>query len=206
MAITISCPGCEAQLRVRADFVGKSIKCPQCSKVVRVEEPLEEAPLDDDAPVVKPARSKRLGDEEEKPRRRQLVEDEEDDGEEERGGRPRKKKGKYVPCPSCGGRDATRVMWTFWGSFYGPAMFTHVRCPDCGATFNGRSGRSNLIPAVIFVTLPLLFIGLILVSLAWFVILPRFQRKVELPLQAPDRALVVAGAVAGGPLFHGHSV
>jgi DNA-directed RNA polymerase subunit M/transcription elongation factor TFIIS len=211
MAITISCPECDAQLRVRADFVGKSIKCPQCSKVVRVEEPLEEAPLlDDDPPQLKPARPRRAAprdedEDDDRPRRRKRVDDEGDDDDEGEGEgdegqekRPKKKRGKYVPCPSCGGRDASRVIWTFWGSFYGPAMFTHVRCPDCGTKYNGRNGRSNLIPAVIFVMIPLMFIGLIFVALGWFVVMPMLKRKGELHLPVPAHGVAAVGAMAGG--------
>jgi hypothetical protein len=76
----------------------------------------------------------------------------------------------YKPCPRCGGQDARQVIWTFWGSFYGPAMLTHVRCPDCGYAYNGRTGRSNLVPAVIFVTIPLLLI-LAIVGGLFFLIL-----------------------------------
>ena len=64
----------------------------------------------------------------------------------------------YLPCPRCGACGAERVVFTFWGSFYGPALFTHVRCPKCRYKYNGKTGRSNLIPAIIFVLVPLLLI------------------------------------------------
>jgi len=64
----------------------------------------------------------------------------------------------YVPCPRCGTRGAERVVFTFWGSFYGPALFTHVQCPKCYYKYNGKTGRSNLIPALVFVLVPLLLI------------------------------------------------
>ena len=51
------------------------------------------------------------------------------------------------------------MKWTPWGSYYGPALFTHVRCPECGYTYNGRTGHSNLIPIIIFVTIPVLGIA-----------------------------------------------
>jgi hypothetical protein len=72
----------------------------------------------------------------------------EDDEDEDR---PRS---YFVPCPRCGAGSAQRVIFTFWGSFYGPAMFHHVRCPNCGYAYNGRTGRSNLLPAIAFVTIP----------------------------------------------------
>lgn len=65
---------------------------------------------------------------------------------------------EYVPCPRCSAHGAERVVFTFWGSFYGPALFTHVQCPKCHYKYNGKTGRSNLIPAIIFVLIPLLLI------------------------------------------------
>src|SRR5205823_13616363 len=64
----------------------------------------------------------------------------------------------YVACTRCGACGAERVVFTFWGSFYGPALFTHVQCPKCYYKYNGKTGRSNLIPAIIFVLVPLLLI------------------------------------------------
>jgi hypothetical protein len=78
------------------------------------------------------------------------------------------------------------VAFTWWGSVYGPAMFCHVRCRDCGYAYNGRTGRSNLIPAVIFVTIPAVLILLILGFIAFAIILmlsdPRGRR-----LEGPNR-------------------
>jgi hypothetical protein len=65
----------------------------------------------------------------------------------------------FKPCPRCGAEGARRVLWTPWGSFYGPALFNHVRCPECSLAYNGRTGGSNLIPAIIFVTIPLLLMA-----------------------------------------------
>jgi Zn-finger nucleic acid-binding protein len=64
----------------------------------------------------------------------------------------------YAPCPRCGARGAERVVFTFWGSFYGPALFTHVQCPKCYYKYNGKTGRSNRIPAILFVSIPLILI------------------------------------------------
>jgi DNA-directed RNA polymerase subunit RPC12/RpoP len=77
---------------------------------------------------------------------------------------------EYVPCPQCGARRSERVVFTFWGSFYGPALLTHVQCPKCHYKYNGKTGRSNLIPAIIFVLVPLVLIfavigGLILLAI-----------------------------------------
>jgi hypothetical protein len=73
----------------------------------------------------------------------------------------------FKPCPRCGAGGATRVVFTFWGSFYGPALFHHVRCPACGYAYNGRTGRSNLVPAILFVTIPAVLILAILGGLGY---------------------------------------
>jgi DNA-directed RNA polymerase subunit RPC12/RpoP len=65
---------------------------------------------------------------------------------------------EYAPCPRCGARRSERVVFTFWGSFYGPALLTHVQCPKCFCKYNGKTGKSNLIPAILFVLIPLLLI------------------------------------------------
>jgi ribosomal protein S27E len=92
-----------------------------------------------------------------------------DDREDEDDRDDRDRKAKYKPCPQCGARGARRVTWTPWGSFYGPAMFSHVRCPDCAYCYNGKTGRSNLIPAIIFVTVPLVGILAILGAILYIV-------------------------------------
>jgi predicted Zn finger-like uncharacterized protein len=130
MILSIRCPGCKTTLRVRSELAGKKVRCPKCGKVVPVPKEEEEELV----PVTAAA-------------------EEREEEEEERGAR---KRSKYVPCPRCGAKGARKVKWTFWGSFYGPAMFTHVRCPECDYAYNGRTGGSNLIPAIVFVTVPLL--------------------------------------------------
>ncbi len=71
---------------------------------------------------------------------------------------PIKRKG-FRPCPRCGAEGPKRVLWTPWGSFYGPALLHHVRCRECKCAYNGRTGRSNLLWAIIFVTIPSLIIA-----------------------------------------------
>jgi hypothetical protein len=64
------------------------------------------------------------------------------------------------------------------GSFYGPALFSHVRCQECGYTYNGRTGRSNLIPAILFVTIPMLLILTIVLWTVFWIIIPRLSGNV----------------------------
>jgi predicted RNA-binding Zn-ribbon protein involved in translation (DUF1610 family) len=165
MALSIVCPACRTMLRVPEDHAGQHTTCPRCSASVpvRAEEPATVEPADAADPagspsgqpagvptkacpscgqqVVYSARKCRYC--------RKWIEDEDDD---ELG------RSYYRPCPRCGAGGAKRVIFTFWGSFYGPALLTHVRCPGCGCAYNGRTGRSNLPWAIGFVTVPLLLI------------------------------------------------
>jgi predicted RNA-binding Zn-ribbon protein involved in translation (DUF1610 family) len=181
MTTTMNCPGCQAPLRVREDLAGKKIKCPRCGAVVTVpaEEVLtvEEVSAAEITAEPPPPRSRtktaatRPCPECGEPIARTAREcrycqasfDDDEDDEDRRPSRS-----SYKPCPRCGEEGAKRVIWTPWGSFYGPALLNHVRCPGCGYAYNGKTGGSNLIPAVIFVAVPLLGILGILGSLGWF--------------------------------------
>lgn len=184
MPFSLTCKGCKSTLKAPDELAGKKVKCPKCKTLVKV--PLEQDEDDDEpvevmpdervrqAPPRKaaPARSRRDDDDEDeeeddRPARRSTRVRQEDDDDRRRR-RPRDRDAddlddgeedtgpRYKPCPNCGKRGAKRVLWTVWGSFYGPAMFTHVRCPKCRTAYNGKTGRSNLIPAVVLFTLPLL--------------------------------------------------
>jgi hypothetical protein len=185
MSFIVKCPGCQSPLRIREEYAGKQLKCPRCTHVMTipatspVEAELTEAPAPVEpepqpeevrvaprkGPPVPADREHAIEEREPVPARqrrrdggRYRDDDEDDDRRRGRGG----KRYAYKPCPRCGGTDAKKVVWTPWGSFYGPAMFNHVRCENCGYAYNGRSGRSNLIPAIIFVTIPALLIALII--------------------------------------------
>jgi predicted Zn finger-like uncharacterized protein len=192
MPVQLTCSGCKTTLKVRDDLAGRKVKCPKCASVLTVPDEGQDAteiiPGMDEAvtegPRPTPAKSKPEkkpsaaiksrrddpdDDEEDEPRPRPKKRSRRDDDDDE-DDRPRTR-GEFKPCPKCGAHGAEKVLWTFWGSFYGPAMFTHVRCPECDYAYNGKTGRSNIIPAVIFFTLPLLaifgilgFIGYILYS------------------------------------------
>jgi DNA-directed RNA polymerase subunit M/transcription elongation factor TFIIS len=147
MAEVLKCPGCQAVLRVRDDMVGKQIKCPRCARAVEVPAPgaiTEKPGRPADEPAAEGiAKQRRRGTEEPV-----LVDPMEDEEEEV----PVRTRSKYVPCPRCGAEEARRVKFTFWGSYYFTALFKHVRCQECGCAYNGRTGRSNLLPAIVCVT------------------------------------------------------
>src|SRR5436309_11178731 len=80
--------------------------------------------------------------------------DREDDFEDEPRRRRRRRgpeHGPYAECPHCGCPGfAERVSFTWWGGFVGPSMINHVRCMECGACYNGRTGRDNTAAITIY--------------------------------------------------------
>jgi len=154
MVLTINCPECKSPLKVKEEHAGKKMKCPKCSKVVPIPAPEtnkeEEAEVIEDVAVVeeKPPEPENLFsfDEEAPKGSKKGASGKKADDK----GAAKKKKGKYLPCPECGGVEAKRIKWTYWGGFWGPKMFTHVRCVDCGCPFNGKTGDTNLVPIISF--------------------------------------------------------
>jgi hypothetical protein len=191
MPVQLTCAGCKTTLKVRDDLAGRKVKCPKCAAVLTVPDEGQDAteiiPGPDEAvtaaPRPAPAKSKPVkkpsaaiksrrddpdDEDDDRPRRRPAKRSRrDDDDEDDDDDRPRSR-GDYKPCPKCGAEGAEKVLWTFWGSFYGPALFTHVRCPECDYAYNGKTGRSNLIPAIIFFSLPLLAICGIIGGVAYF--------------------------------------
>jgi predicted Zn finger-like uncharacterized protein len=151
MAQALTCPNCQNRFRLPADHVGAKVPCPRCEHLVAVpgeagaEEIME----------AKPAARKAVR----RPVQAADVEPDED--------APPVRQGDFEPCPRCGAEDPKRVKWTPWGSFYGPLLFNHVRCRKCKYAYNGRTGGSNLIWAILCVTIPLIAIAGLLVFIGW---------------------------------------
>jgi hypothetical protein len=172
MAMTVTCPGCKASLNVREEYAGKGMQCPRCSASFTVPEAVVlELATEGERSSSRPPPTKlcphcgeRIAASAKKCRYCMARLDAEDEDEDEDYARP------YKPCPRCQARGAQRVTFTFWGSFYGPALLSHVRCPECGYGYNGKTGRSNLIPAIIFVSVPALLIVAILAGLFYLLI------------------------------------
>ena len=72
---------------------------------------------------------------------------------------------QYAPCPKCGSTEASKVGYTWWGGALGPAIFHHVKCARCGATYNGKTGKSN-VTAIIVYTVVILVVCFVLYALA----------------------------------------
>jgi predicted RNA-binding Zn-ribbon protein involved in translation (DUF1610 family) len=157
MASMVACAACGALLRVREEYVGRAMECPKCGQ------PVAPLALDSKPAEVATAKAPSPGIPAVLPARRRAPSiDEQDDLSASAAW------GRFAPCPRCGSANAERVVWTAWGSFYGPALLHHVRCLSCGCKYNGRSGRSNLVPAAIFVLVPLILIVAIIGGLfAW---------------------------------------
>ena len=171
MPLIITCPGCNSPLRIREEYAGRKLKCPRCSGIVEVPSgeaapetveplPVVEEHIEEVLPVPLPVKRAEpvTAIEEGAPTPRHRGHGRHDDMDESDDERPRRRGVDYRPCPRCGSGGATRVTWTPWGSFYGPALFTHVRCPRCDYAYNGRTGGSNTVAAVFFVLIPLLLI------------------------------------------------
>jgi predicted nucleic-acid-binding Zn-ribbon protein len=70
---------------------------------------------------------------------------------------------RYQPCPKCASEKAVAVDFTWWGGIVGPKMFTHVKCIQCGTTFNGKTGKSNQTAIAIYVTVSTIF-GIVVIT------------------------------------------
>jgi hypothetical protein len=176
MTDLLRCTGCQSALRMRPEYVGKKLRCPRCKATMSVPATAAQRPTtryDDPPPLpgddnltTEPVPVANTRDAEveipKSRRKRRLTEEPEEEV-------------PWVPCPACGAEDPDRVMWTFWGSFYGPALFNHVQCAECGKTYNGRTGRSNFIPALIFVTIPVLLIMGLIGVITWMIMARQFS-------------------------------
>lgn len=76
----------------------------------------------------------------------------------------------FAPCPACSSRRVQKVTYTWWGGLLGPALFRHVKCLNCGATFNGVTGKSNAGPIAIYLTVgSVIAIGIVVAVLMFLI-------------------------------------
>ena len=61
------------------------------------------------------------------------------------------RRSEFAPCPSCSSTNARKMSFTWWGGVLGPAIFSHVKCQECGTTYNGKTGASNTVAITIYV-------------------------------------------------------
>ncbi len=169
----IRCPGCKEVLPLpaAATAVQSSAPRPAPAAIQKAPPPTPKrrtAEEDEDVPVLEAIEDDEDDDRPRRKRKRveEVYEEPEDDDEEyerrRRRRRNRSRRGAYADCPECNNRgNATRVGFTWWGGLVGPALFTHVRCNDCGTCYNGKSGKSNNTAIAIYVGVGLL-LGVIL--------------------------------------------
>jgi|VirMetMinimDraft_7_1064189.scaffolds.fasta_scaffold62110_2 hypothetical protein len=67
----------------------------------------------------------------------------------------------YRPCYHCNKIDYKKVTSTWWGGILGPKLLNHVKCNNCGTTYNGKTGQSNL-NAILFYTGSILLVTMFL--------------------------------------------
>jgi hypothetical protein len=70
-----------------------------------------------------------------------------------------------APCFRCGCTYAKKVEFTWWGGLIGPRMFHHVKCLQCGQTFNSRTGRSNVVAIILYQVVLLIVIAILYFAL-----------------------------------------
>jgi hypothetical protein len=137
---TRRCPSCREPVRADAE------RCRRCGEDLLDEE--EEPPRRGDA--IRRDAPRRSSDvrRDAPPRRIRRDEDEDEDYP-----RRRIRRGpEYADCPFCGcPGEADKVSFTWWGGVVGPALFTHVKCRDCGRCYNGRTGNDNTLAITIYV-------------------------------------------------------
>jgi hypothetical protein len=171
MSILLRCQSCHKPLKVKEELAGKKVKCPSCGQSVPVPLPEVEAEAEPEPVVAEMEEAVTAAKPRGKPDRAAPKDESKPTGPS-----------KWVPCPKCGTPDPKRVKFTFWGSFYGPKLFNHVRCQQCQATYNGRTGGSNILPAIGCVMVPLMGILLIIAALGSYayyqmVYLPEKQQE-----------------------------
>jgi hypothetical protein len=171
--LEVNCPNCTAPIQVRAEYAGLHLQCPRCSAKVAV--PPDAGTPEAPAPVsavayVEEGRPLPHGGPRTDIASAAIAEG--TPAPRPAGAAPPQRRRSYRPCPRCGDAGAARVAWTPWGSFYGPALLSHVRCPECGHAYNGKTGRSNALWIVFFTLIPLVLLLGVNVAL-WLMIATR---------------------------------
>jgi predicted nucleic-acid-binding Zn-ribbon protein len=69
---------------------------------------------------------------------------------------------RYAPCPKCGGTEAEKMSFTWWGGIIGPKILTHVKCKNCQSGYNGKTGKDNTTNIIIYTIVVGVIIFLIL--------------------------------------------
>ncbi|MCD9188213.1 MAG: hypothetical protein LUM44_17480 [Pyrinomonadaceae bacterium] len=57
---------------------------------------------------------------------------------------------QFAPCPKCQNTFAEQLKFTWWGGVLGPKLLKHVKCRNCGAKYNGKTGKDNTTAIIIY--------------------------------------------------------
>ena len=79
---------------------------------------------------------------------------------------------QFAECPKCRQANARQLSFTWWGGALGPKLLNHVKCENCGAKYNGKTGQSNTTGIVIYS----LIVGAVCFFLTLFVVVFFFSR------------------------------
>ena len=63
---------------------------------------------------------------------------------------------QVAACPKCGQTNAQKVNFTWLGGALGPRLFSQVKCQNCGAEYNGKTGKSNQQAIIIYLAVSFL--------------------------------------------------
>jgi hypothetical protein len=70
----------------------------------------------------------------------------------------------HQPCPKCSSQKAEKVGFTWWGGVLGPKIFNHVKCTQCGTTFNSKTGKSNQQGIIIYTAVSLVIAAVLIAA------------------------------------------
>jgi hypothetical protein len=71
---------------------------------------------------------------------------------------------QVAACPKCGAQSASKVGYNWWGGALGPRLFHVVKCNNCRAQYNGKTG-GTLTKVIIIYQGTFLVIALVIFAL-----------------------------------------
>ncbi len=80
---------------------------------------------------------------------------------------------QYAPCPNCGGTNATKIGFTWWGGALGPSLLKLVQCNTCKTQYNGKTGKSNRTAIIVYSVIGIV----IMISLCILINIPVFLNR-----------------------------
>jgi hypothetical protein len=164
VTIRFQCSSCQFALSAPDEKGGAAVKCPKCKAPVVIplaaalDDAIEVLPADPVARPIAPPVAPLAGSAAGLP-----------------GGDDVARlvaRGSYANCPFCGCPGwADKVVYTWWGGFVGPAIFSLVKCRGCRASYNGKTGQPTTNAMVIYIVVSLVVVFLLLGCLGFLMFL-----------------------------------